>query len=245
MSNKYLIRLDDACPTMDHVRWSRMEELLDYYRVRPMVGIVPDCHDEALFIDSYDEDFWDTAKSWQDKGWAIALHGYDHCYVTNDPGINPMWNRSEFAGLSIEKQRIKIREGVAILKNKGLTPKYFFAPSHTFDNNTLLALKEESDIRIVSDTIGRYPYRKKGLYFVPQIIGHCAEVPLGGIYTFCFHPNTMNDNSFSSLEEFLDNHSSSFIGFDEIDVSKLGKKNMFDRFLSHSFFTYRKIRGLK
>ena len=55
----------------------------------------------------------------------------------------------------------------------------------------------------------------------------------------------MNDNSFSSLEEFLDNHSSYFIGFDEIDLSKYGKKKWFDRLLSHSFFTYRKIRGLK
>ncbi len=245
MSNKYLVRLDDACPTMDHVRWSRMEKLLDYYRVKPMVGIVPDCHDENLFIDPCDNDFWDKAKEWQDKGWAIALHGYDHCYVTSAPGINPMWNRSEFAGLSIDDQRKKIRDGVAVLKNKGLTPNYFFAPSHTFDNNTLLALKGESDIRIVSDTIGRYPYKKGGLYFIPQIIGHCAELPFSGIYTFCFHPNTMNDKAFSSLEEFLDKNSSSFIGFDDIDLSKFGKKKLFDRFLSHSFFMYRKIRGIK
>ncbi len=29
MNNKYLIRLDDACPTMDKAKWQRIFDILD------------------------------------------------------------------------------------------------------------------------------------------------------------------------------------------------------------------------
>lgn len=41
MNNKYLIRLDDACPTMDKAKWQRIFDILDGNGVRPMVGIIP------------------------------------------------------------------------------------------------------------------------------------------------------------------------------------------------------------
>ena len=34
--NKYLIRLDDACPTMDAQKWSRIEDILNRGGVKPM-----------------------------------------------------------------------------------------------------------------------------------------------------------------------------------------------------------------
>ncbi|MBR4793316.1 MAG: DUF2334 domain-containing protein [Bacteroidaceae bacterium] len=244
---KYLIRLDDACPTMNKEKWDRMERLLDKYQVRPMVGVVPECKDESLAIDSFDESFWKKVCGWQQKGWAIAIHGYDHCYNSEAgmQGLNPMWGRSEFAGLSLDKQREKVRKGVTVLNKYGLNPKFFFAPSHTFDENTLNALREESDIRIVSDTIGRFPYKYKDFWFIPQIAGHCVKMPFQGIYTFCFHPNTMNDETFDRLERFMKANQDLFIGFDEIDYSLYGRKKWFDKLLSEVFFTYRKIRGLK
>ena len=45
MIKKYLIRLDDACPTMDWGKWRRMERILDKYKVKPMVGIIPENND--------------------------------------------------------------------------------------------------------------------------------------------------------------------------------------------------------
>ena len=243
--SKYLIRLDDACPTMDRQKWQRIEELFDQYSIKPMVGIVPHCEDNKLKINQEDENFWVKARAWRDKGWAIALHGYNHCYISNQPGINPMWNRSEFAGLDIQVQKEKIRKGVEILRGHELTADYFFAPSHTFDENTLKALKEESTIRIISDTIGRYPYKRTGFWYIPQISGHCVKMPINGIYTFCFHPNTMSDISFNRLEAFLKDNREDFISFDAINLSLYGKKRLFDRFLSWTFFTYRKIRNVK
>ena len=246
MKSSYLLRLDDACPTMNSERWDRMELLLNRYNVRPLVGIVPNCEDEKLIIDKPDIHFWDKAERWQQKGWAIALHGYNHCYLSSKgmQGLNPMWRRSEFSGLTLEQQRNKIRLGVHILIEHGLNPQFFFAPSHTFDKNTLLALREESSIRIISDTIGFYPYKEGDFWFIPQITGHCVKVPFSGIYTFCFHPNSMNDSLFTELERFLDKYSGQFIGFDDIDLPRYGKKHISDKLLSRAFFASRKIRGL-
>ena len=242
---KYLIRLDDACPTMDSVRWLKMEYLLDKYGVRPMVGIIPANADPKQMIDKEDGLFWEKALAWRNKGWAIALHGFDHCYISSDSGINPLWNRSEFAGVSLEQQKQKISDGVAILKKHGLNPKYFFAPSHTFDENTLQALRECSDIRIISDTIATRPYRRGEFVFIPQIGGHCVDMPLSGVYTFCFHPNTMTDANFDALESFIKPHNSDFCGFDELDLKGVRGKCLKDKFISWLYFTRRKLRGIK
>ena len=247
MRTQYLIRLDDACPTMDHSQWKRMEKILDKFSIKPMVGVIPHNEDPAQLIDPADGDFWTKVKEWEKKGWTIALHGYNHCYDCNGgmKGLNPMWKRSEFAGLPLEEQKGKIHKGVAIMREQGVNPKYFFAPSHTFDEDTLEALRQESDIRVVSDTIGRYPYKKGDFWFVPQILGHCAKFPFSGIYTFCFHPNTMSDGAFENMENFLKTYHKNFISFDDVDLQRYGNKKIADKFLSWVFFSYRRLRGLQ
>lgn len=36
----YIIRLDDACPNMNHERWREVENLLEKYNIKPIVGII-------------------------------------------------------------------------------------------------------------------------------------------------------------------------------------------------------------
>ena len=242
---KYLIRLDDACPTMDAARWQRMESILDKYGVRPMVGIIPANADSKQMIDKEDGAFWEKALAWQNKGWTIALHGFDHCYIFSDSGINPLWARSEFAGLSLETQKQKIKDGVEIMRLNGINPKYFFAPSHTFDDNTLTALKECSDIRIISDTIALKPYKYRDFIFIPQIGGHCFNAPVSGVFTFCFHPSVMSDKDFIALEVFIRANKDKFYSFDELKLEGLKDKSMIDKFLSWIYFTQRKLRGIR
>lgn len=247
MKREYLIRLDDACPTMNSAKWGRMEEMLDAYGIKPMVGVIPHNEDSKLEIDLEDAHFWDKVRFWEKKGWSIALHGYNHSYDSEGGmnGVNPMWRRSEFAGLPLDKQREKIRNGVTIMRECGVTPKYFFAPSHTFDENTIVALREESDIRIISDTIGRYPYKKDDFWFIPQMMGHCVKMPIKGIYTFCFHPNAMNNAAFQNLELFLQKHKTQFISFDEIELKDYESKGILDRMMSWAFFELRRLRRLQ
>lgn len=247
MKKKYLIRLDDACPTMDTNKWQRIENILDVYSVRPMVGVIPANEDPKQQIDAADSGFWNKVKTWEKKGWAIALHGYDHCFISDlgMSGLNPLWERSEFAGVSLELQKEKIRKGVEVLRTNGIDPKYFFAPAHTYDENTLQALREESNIRIISDTISTKPYRQGDFVFIPQLGGHCAEMKLTGIWTFCLHPSTMKDEDFVATERFLQAHKDEMLGFKELNLTKLKGKSVIGHLLSWIYFTRRRLKGIK
>ena len=79
---KYLIRLDDACPTMDAAKWQRMEDMLDRYGVRPMVGVIPANSDPKQKIDPDDTTFWTKVKSWGNKG--VFYISYEDALVEYD-----------------------------------------------------------------------------------------------------------------------------------------------------------------
>ena len=232
---KYLIRLDDACEWRDIKRWERIEELFEKYSVKPLVGIIPKCEDESLLTYPYDNFFWVVVKRWISKGWTIAMHGYNHVYISSVGGLNPVNKRSEFAGVAIEAQKEKIKNGVFIMRNHDIEPRIFFAPSHTFDNNTIIAIKEESNINIISDTIASKPYCYKGLTFIPQQSGRVRKLPFNTI-TFCYHPNSMTDDDFNRLESFLKKHKISEFPI----INSFRKKSLFDKFLSFVYFAIRK-----
>ena len=184
-------------------KWDRMETLLDRYGVKPLVGIIPDCKDPDMDCYAEDVEFWTKhVSAWRAKGWQFALHGYNHVFKTNCAGINPVNSRSEFAGVPLEEQKRMIADGISVLRSHGINPKVFFAPAHTFDKNTIKALLEESDIRIISDTPANKPYTKYGITFIPQQSGRVRKLPFNTV-TFCYHPNTMSDSAFAQLEYFL------------------------------------------
>ena len=234
---KYIMRLDDACEKMDVDKWARMENLLDKYNIKPLVGIIPRCEDKQMDQYEHNDKFWSLTHTWIYKGWTIALHGYNHVYSTYCGGINPVNKRSEFAGETLEIQREKIKNGIKILNSHNIQPKVFFAPSHTFDENTLEALKLESDIRIISDTIAKDVYFENGFTFVPQQTGRARKLPFK-IITFCYHPNTMNSEHFEHLEAFLSKHEKKFIPF-PLNESRR-KKSFFDKALSWLYFMKRR-----
>ena len=101
----YLIRLDDASDHMNIEQWDRMERMLDENGVKPLVGIIPVNRDPMLLEVAEDPGFWEKARHWQEKGWRIALHGFEHLYTSNCAGINPVHDRSEFAGTPLDIQR--------------------------------------------------------------------------------------------------------------------------------------------
>lgn len=236
--SKYIMRLDDAAEKMDIEKWNRMEQLLDKYNIKPLVGVIPICKDSMM--DRYETDvaFWDKVHRWMNKGWTIALHGYEHVYCTGDGGINPVNKRSEFAGLSLDEQKRKIRKGVSVFREHGIEPEVFFAPSHTFDENTIKALKEESNIRIISDTIANKPYTKYGMTFIPQQSGIARKLPFDTV-TFCYHPNLMTDDGiFDKLEAFFKSYSERFIEFPLEETKR--RMSISDCVLREAYFWRRK-----
>ena len=234
----YLIRLDDASDKMDVEKWDKMEKLLDKYNIKPIVGIIPNNKDKEFEKYDVDKNFWHKAIKWQNKNWTIAMHGYEHVYNTDEGGINPIQKRSEYAGLPLKQQHEKIIKGYKILKMKKLNPTIFFAPSHTFDQNTLISLKEKTSIHIISDTIANNIYYKDGFYFIPQQSGCVRTLPFK-VVTFCYHPNTMELSDFDRLEKFIIKNLKKFGDVKNIKFIKR-KLSVYDKLLRKIYFIRRK-----
>ena len=210
----YFMRLDDACEKRNIPNWERMEALLDRYGIAPLVGIIPHCEDPDMEGFPVDPSFWDeTVSRWVRKGWVFALHGWNHVCITDQGGLNPAQKRSEFAGVPLEVQKQKISDGVRVFREHGIEPAVFFAPSHTFDENTLEALKACSEIRIISDTIASKPYTKYGFTFIPQQSGVVRKLPFDTI-TVCYHPSVMREADFQRLAAFLAENGKQFKSFE-------------------------------
>ena len=171
------------------------------------------------------------------------MHGYEHQYCTDCAGINPLHNRSEFAGLSLEEQRFKIREGIRLLSEHNVFPTVFFAPGHTFDENTLEAIRKESNIRIISDTIATDVYFHNGFWFIPQQSGACRKLPFK-VVTFCYHPNNMSNKDFDNLRLFINKNRELFMSAMDLDFAKQRKMNAVDRLTRKVYYSIRKARRL-
>lgn len=237
----YLIRLDDASEYMDSCKWEQMEHLLDNYNIKPIIGVIPQNEDPDL-IDKYkyDQNFWLKVKEWEKKSWLIAMHGYQHKFVTKIGGINPVNEYSEFAGISLLQQCEKIKQAFNIFQEKGIKPRIFFAPAHTFDQNTITALKEETDIRILIDTIASNIYYKDGIYYIPQQMGHVRVSPFK-ITTFCYHPNNMTEDDFLQLEKFIKAHQKVIVSLNNIKMTQRSF-NFYDLILKKTYFNIKKIK---
>ena len=234
---KIYFRLDDACPYMNINNWLRVETLLDKYNVKPLVGIIPDCVDNDLLKYGSDDSFWTkTIGRWKSKNYSFAMHGYQHKFESSCGGINPVNNYSEFAGLPFDVQNDKIKKAVSILNDKKISTNVFFAPAHTFDKNTLIALSKNG-FDIISDTIANSSYSECGFTFVPVQSGKVRKLPFKEV-TFCYHPNIMTDSDFTDLESFLAKYSKKLYPF-PLTKSKR-RKSLLDRVFSKMYFSRRK-----
>ena len=242
MITKYFIRLDDACPTMDRAKWNAVFTILEKWCVKVLIGVIPDNHDTSTMPCAPDSHFWDLMQDLESKGHIIALHGYDHCYQTNCGGINPVHNRSEFAGLPYTEQAKKLTDGYAMLRKYGLNPKVFFAPSHTFDKTTIKALKKTTPIRFISDTIDFRPYRYEGITMLPQQMGRCRQVSIPGYWTFCLHPNGMTPKDIMDLDLFIQSNHQHIMNYDELIITKpANRKSLLGKLLNLVFSVKRYI----
>lgn len=237
----YLIRLDDASSKMDFHKWKKLETILGKHNIAPMVGVIPKNEDTGVIFSSQGEDFLSVLNSWIKKNWTIALHGYNHVYSSTSGGLNPVHKRSEFAGLSYQEQLYKITEGCNIMRSLGVVPKYFFAPSHTFDLNTMAALKANS-INIISDTFALKPYTHEGIIFIPNQMGKFRKISIPGYWTFNFHPNNMSERDFTEFDAFIEKHRSRFIPFDKIPYTKVKNRSMLDKLLNKLYLTMRYVK---
>ncbi|MGB7264264.1 MAG: DUF2334 domain-containing protein [Terracidiphilus sp.] len=211
---RYLLRLDDLCPTVSRVRWLPFRSLIEEFELKPILAIVPDNRDPELALSPPDPSFWDQIRSLESTGATIGMHGYRHLCTSHDRSLLGLHRSSEFAGVALATQRAWIRDGLSLLRGHGLNPRIWVAPSHGFDGNTLDALRSEG-ICLLSDGFARVPHIRDGITWIPQQLWGPVE-KLSGTWTICLHPNTARSQEIARLRAFLRVYASQFTSVDSL-----------------------------
>ena len=214
---KIAVRLDDITPDMDWGRFLKFKTLLDRYQVKPLIGVVPDNRDENLIKQSKDkpEDFWQYVKDLEKDGWILAMHGVHHLYTTGKGGIFPLNDFSEFAGLPFAQQKEMLLQGRRILEERGIKTDIFMAPAHSYDRNTLKALKE-TGFTAITDGFGNRPYLWRGLKFYPISFNlRSTFKKKTGYSTMVVHTDTINEEDLQRYESYFKSKDAQWISFGE------------------------------
>ena len=212
---KIAIRMDDITPDMDWEKFHFFEKLFEEVGITPLLGIVPDNQDENLHRNESYADFWSYMKKLQDKGYVLALHGYQHVYSTKSGGMFPLNDFSEFAGRSYEEQKKDLQAAKRILEANGIHTDIFMAPAHSYDANTLKVLKELGFHKI-TDGFGKKPYMWKGITFYPiSFMLSRSLKKSAGYTTMVIHANTVSENQLDQYRELMQKHGGDMISYTE------------------------------
>ena len=219
ITSKYtglLIRMDDISENMNWALMNKCEKLFDKFKIKPLLGIIPINKDPDLLKFPKNDRFWERVKSWENKGWEITMHGCNHLY-TQKSDKNDIFNyggNSEFYGLDYSMQLNKIKTGLEEFKKRKIKVRSFFAPNHIYDSNTLKALKD-SDIKIIIDGYGLFPYYKNEILFIPQLFYKEIFLPFG-IQSTQMHINEWNDEAYKNFEIFVKKNYSKILNLNNI-----------------------------
>ena len=143
------------------------------------------------------------------------MHGNSHvydkfCLKTDYLGYG---GNSEFCGHTYKDQFEKIKYGLNKFNDENLIIRTFFAPNHTFDENTLLALKKCGVTEIV-DGYGLTPYEENGIKFIPQLFYKIFPLPFG-IQTVQIHLNYYKQSDFDKFKKFIESNLKKIITYDQ------------------------------
>ncbi len=122
-----------------------------------------------------------------------------------------------------------IRSGKIILEKNGITTDIFMAPSHSYDMNTIRALKKNGFTGI-TDGFGNGPYMWEDMVFYPISFkkSQTLKSKEDGCVTFVVHTNTMTDRVFEAYEKLL--ATKEIVSYSEMLKLKPVKATETDRF---------------
>ena len=211
---KILLRFDDITENMNWHLMDKCEKLFDEYNIKPVMGVIPNNQDPILKSFPKRDNFWKVVKSWQQKGWEISMHGYNHLYnqKTFKKDYFKHGGRSEFFGETLNNQSDKIIKGLEIFKKNQIHIRSFFAPNHTYDDNTFVALKRSGIFEVI-DGYGFKPYTQNEIKFIPQLFFKIFFLPFG-LQTTQIHLNDMNEDDFNLLKDLIEKKNQNIVNYD-------------------------------
>ena len=242
---RLLIRMDDITECMNWEQMDKCEDLFDKYKIKPLLGIIPINKDPELLKFPKNIDFWNRVSNWKKKGWEITMHGCNHLYTQRSDEKKDLFNyggNSEFYGLDYDTQLNKIRKGLEEFKKRNINIRSFFAPNHIYDENTLKALKN-SNIKIIIDGYGLFPFYKNEILFIPQLFYKEIFLPFG-IQSTQMHINEWNEDSFKKFEFFVEKNKQKTVNLDYIiDIARNSRiQNLTNYLVEKSLKTLRYFR---
>ncbi len=215
---KIAIRIDDVCPQMDNERFERTIRHIESCGIRGLLGVIPNCQDEHLHQGAEDPAFWEKLLELRENGWVLAMHGYTHVYDIQSKSMVSGGLNSEFAGHPYEEQFKKLKKGIEILNLHGIKTDVFFAPSHSYDKNTLHALRNLG-FKYLSDGRSTYCYRRYGLKFIPcKVYGMPRRIK--GVITLALHPCAITDKEYKPWKEYIEANRNYLVNYSELLVEK-------------------------
>lgn len=255
MKAKYIIRFDDFYNGMDVEKYSIITDWLIKFRIPAIIGVIPAWEENPFRNTSTKHNsngkynatidrgiFFQKMREVQSIGSEIALHGYSHKLHPCKSMLN-VNQYGEFPGLTFDEQKNKIALGKKCFEEQGLICRVFMAPAHSFDKETLRALRSEN-IPIITDGKALYPYQSEGMTFIPQISSAPTTYPFG-IITICLHPQYLNAAGFDKLRRFVIEQTDSIVSV-EYALEYLKKMGDFTRLLNKIIlFTYKPYKSIK
>ena len=210
--NPIIIRIDDVCPSMDLIKFDKYIKALKELGVKPLLGVIPLCEDESINYGHID-DFWTMLRQLQEDGYSIAMHGVNHVYCTRAKGLVCDRKMSEFSSLPFETQKEKLLQGKTVLEDEGIYTDTFMAPGHSYDRNTLKALKSLGFVYI-TDGRSKNPYVLEGIKCIPAT--PAWRLHLGcGVLTVCLHPSYEMEKNFNLVKELIRKNKNRIMSFEE------------------------------
>ena len=227
-----LIRLDDIAENMNWDLMKKSELLFEKYGIKPVLGVIPENKDSELLVYPKNDNFWKQVRIWKNKGWEIAMHGYTHVYdkISKKNDYFNYGGDSEFSGHPLEIQTSRIKNGLKKFNDEKIEIRTFFAPNHTYDKNTFIALKN-CGISQVIDGYGFMPYVENDIRFIPQLFYKVLALPFG-IQTTQIHLNYWKREDFDNFEKFIKKNSNKIITYDQA-LNKINN-NFFYKFINKS-----------
>lgn len=148
---------------------------------------------------------------------------------------------SEFAGLSFEKQKEMLEKGTAVLKQNGITTDLFMAPAHSYDRNTLKALKELG-YRRMTDGFGRRPYTWQGMTFYPiSFMMSRSLKKKRGYSTLVIHSNEISDEGMERYRKMFAEHKDKFISYDAYLEQESVRRGFFGHCREHVLASVKRL----
>ena len=215
MGVKIAVRMDDITPDMNWSNFNFFVNLFSKTGITPLLGIVPDNRDPSLAREEAHDDFYSVMKSLGNKGYSFAMHGCFHVYTTKSGGLFPLNKSSEFAGIPYDKQKKMLLCGREKLKKNGINTDIFMAPAHSYDKNTLRALKEVGFTKI-TDGFGKAPYMDRGLVFYPISFWLSQSLKQKeGTTTLVIHANTVTEAEKKWYTKIFEEYGKNMISYSE------------------------------